>query len=189
VTFSYSTDTAKDFRPASRHFDKIADLMRSEFNYSAATFRDNYRNIENALSGQTMILLDFDEGMTIEEAANLFGQTRAIIGTTRNHRIDKNGKVSDRFRVALQCKPVTLTAEEYKEMMRQVVDAFGADRACVDISRFYFGNPNADVYASAGTQLFNWEHYWKKAQAEKKRIDSEYTEYRAEYKCQWHSRQ
>jgi len=119
--------------------------------------------------------------MTIEEAANLFGQTRAIIGTTRSHRIEKNGKVSDRFRVALQCKPVTLTAEEYKDMMRQVVDSFGADRACVDISRFYYGNPNADVYESAGTQLFDWEHYWAKAQAEKKRIDSEYTAYRTEY--------
>jgi len=181
VTFSYSTDTAKDFKPASRNFDKVADLMRSEFNYSAAQYTGNYRNIENALSGQTMILLDFDEGMTIEEAANLFGQTRAIIGTTRSHRIEKNGKVSDRFRVALQCKPVTLTAEEYKDMMRQVVDSFGADRACVDISRFYYGNPNADVYESAGTQLFDWEHYWAKAQAEKKRIDSEYTAYRTEY--------
>jgi len=181
VSFSYSNDITKDFKRTTRPFEKVADLLHSDLNYSATEYDGGYRNTENSRPGQNLMVLDYDDGLTIDEALNRFATLRAVIGTTRSHQKEKNGKTCDRFRVVLQCKPITLGAHEYKEMMREVVDVFGSDKACINIDRFYYGNPEATVYQSAGKELFDWEHYWERAQARMRREADEYSEYRATY--------
>jgi hypothetical protein len=128
------------------------------------------------------MILDYDDGMTIEDAQSMFSTHRAIIATTRSHGKEKHGKVCDRFRVIMQCKtPITLQKDDYREMMRVVVDHFGSDSACINNDRFYFGNPEAQVEFTNGIELFDWEHYWRKAQVKKRIEQSEYEQYRKDF--------
>lgn len=182
VTISYSTELADGYFPVTVPFRKIRGLMASEFNYSATSFVNEYRTSSNALPGQDVVILDFDEGMTLDEAKMKFSAFKAVIGTTRNHQVSKNGVICDRFRVAIQCSPMSLNVEEYKQMMITVTDIFGSDPACKDMARMYYGNPNADVYETDGTELFDWEEYWMRTQVRIARESRMYTAYCEENK-------
>jgi len=182
VTFSYSKDMASGFRLRSAPFSRIAQLAKSEFNYSAAQFDGGYRNSENAAQGQTLMILDYDDGLSIDDARKKFADVRAVIATTRNHRKEKNGKICDRFRVIMQCaKPIALQKDDYREMMRSVVEQFGSDPACINNDRFYYGAPDAEVEFTNGMTLFDWERFWYKAQAKRRTEQEEYDRYRVDY--------
>lgn len=182
VTFSFSSSDPAGYEPKSTRFDRVADLVRSKFNYSASQFADKYRNGDNAQQGQTLMILDYDDGMTLDEARVRFATHRAIIATTRNHQKEKHGVTCDRFRVIMQCKsPILLQKDDYREMMRVVVESFKSDPACINNDRFYYGNPSADVEFTNGLEMFDWEHYWKKAQAKRRIEQIEYEQYRREY--------
>lgn len=175
VTVSYSAQNADGFKSVSLTMDKLADLLKSKFNYSPTTYTGEYRNIENAQEGQTAVVLDFDDGMTLEDAKVKFGGIKSIIATTRNHQKEKNGIVCDRFRVVMPCRPMTLCSASYAELMVTVIDVFGSDPSCKDISRMYYGNPDAEIWMSEGTELFDWEEYWHMAQARLREIAEKHT--------------
>ena len=144
--------------------DRVADLVRSAGQYSAVQFQGGYRCAKNAIPGSELIILDYDAGVTLVDAVEMFRQYIGIVATTRSHQKEKNGVVCDRFRVILPTlRPVKLEAVEFSKMMKEVIHNYGTDKACSDMSRMYYGNPEAEVFFLDGYQLFDWEPFYQSA--------------------------
>ena len=165
VTVSISEHITENFKSYVVPFNKIVDLVKSRFNYSAGTFKDNYRNADNYLNYSDLIILDVDDGKTIDEARNIFEPFDYIIATTKSHKKEKNGKICDRFRVILPTeKPINLNKTDYSKMMNEVFKDYPfVDTVCKDSSRFYFPAKNSTIITHSGFTNFEWETYHKRA--------------------------
>jgi len=121
--------------------------------WSPATFNDGIRN-NKTLQSIELLVLDVDDGCTLEQAKECFASYAHIIATTKSHQKEKNGVACDRFRVVLQLpKPVT-TDEEFKEywFAAKALWPF-IDDACKDSARFFY--PCVDVVAVSHGALFS----------------------------------
>ena len=144
--------------------DRVADMVRTACQYSAVEFRDGYRDARHAIPGSELIILDYDDGVKLVDAVDMFRQYIGIVATTRSHQKEKHGVVCDRFRVILPTlKPVKLEAVEFSKMMKEVIHNYGTDKACSDMSRMYYGYPEAEVFFLEGCQLFDWEPFYQSA--------------------------
>ena len=158
---TYLKDVKCSYSPC--HYNKDSKYSDKNGNEKDGYFR---RNDNNAIYGTVnALMLDFDDGLTIDEAKSIFAQYEGVIATTKSHQKDKNGIVCDRFRVIIPMQEaVTLTKEEYSEMMSYVMELYPqADKACKNISRFYFSNPDAEIYLLDGTKTFDWKAVYSKA--------------------------
>lgn len=90
--------------------------------------------------------LDFDDGMTLEEAKETFQPFMHVIGTTKSHQKDKRGVVCDRFRVLLKFAKRCTSRDDYEATARYLVRKYKADTACVDAGRFFW--PCKDIAVS-----------------------------------------
>jgi hypothetical protein len=124
--------------------NQLSFQMLQGFGWSPGVFKNNYRNLENFLS-MDVIALDFDKGMTLEEAALVFSGYQHVIGTSRSHQTSKPGKAGateppcDRFRVVLALSRAIKTDDEYKATFNALRALFpAADPQCSDASRFFF---------------------------------------------------
>ena len=125
VTVSYSNHITENFKTVRIPFFKIADLVKSDFNYSAGSFKNGYRKRENYLNYCDLIILDIDDGMSIKDAKDLFCAYDYIIATTKSHQKDKHGIICDRFRVILPTdKPITLNQVDYTKLMAEIHNTF-----------------------------------------------------------------
>ncbi|MEI6848004.1 MAG: hypothetical protein WCK32_08245 [Chlorobiaceae bacterium] len=153
------------FKLCSVTLDQLAEMVRSAGQYAATAFNNGYRDARHALPGAELIILDYDNGITLAEAKTLFSQYMGMIATTRNHQKEKHGVICDRFRVILPArKPVMLDGAAFSAMMKEVIAHYGADRACSDISRMYFGHPDSEVVFLDGWKLFDWQPFYNSAQ-------------------------
>jgi hypothetical protein len=82
--------------------------------------------------------LDFDEGMTLEEAKTTFEPFLHVIGTTKSHQKDKNGKVCDRFRVFLKLADRITDPEQMELTTKKLVRKYGADSKATDNARMFW---------------------------------------------------
>ena len=156
ITFSTSKDLAKDFAPNECRFSDFAEILKSEINYSPFQYSENYRKETNSLiSHANALIFDFDDGTSIDMAKDIFVDFSYIIATTRSHQKEKNGKVCDRFRLVLPCETnFQVSIQEYKDLMRELIERYGADPACKDVSRFYFGFKDSQIQFNFG-RLFD----------------------------------
>ena len=144
--------------------DRVADLVRSAGQYSAVQFEGGYRCAKNAIQGSELIILDYDDGVTLCDAVDIFCQYIGIVATTRSHQKEKHGVTCDRFRVILPTlRPVKLEAVEFSKMMKEVILHYATDRACSNMSRMYYGNPAAEVSFLDSSKLFDWEPFYQAA--------------------------
>lgn len=143
------TNSPKDteFNPLTLSFEKLSRITGLPRAWCATTFTDNYRKDDNATGKISLIVMDIDQGLPLDECIqNLTDRKiKALITTTKSHRVEKDGKgVCDRYRVILPLeKPLTLTAGEYKEKITLIADALNIpnDPSTRNISRLWFGNP------------------------------------------------
>jgi hypothetical protein len=146
-------------------FDVVSDAVRSAGQYSATPFRDEYRDAAHALQGAELMVLDYDAGLAIAEALTLFNPFIGLIATTRNHQKEKHGITCDRFRVILPTRsPIALGGEDFRSMMKEVINHYNTDQACCNIARMYYGFPDAEVVFLDGCKLFDWEPFFRQAQ-------------------------
>jgi hypothetical protein len=131
-------------------FNNIAEWVTQEKKvcYSPIGFKDGKRNNASTEAYSNLIVMDIDEGMSIDYAKEIFKDYYAIITTTRNHQKEKNGVVSDRFRVILLAnKYIYTTPKKYKQLMENIQQFydFSMDTACFDKAHIYYSNPS-DVW-------------------------------------------
>lgn len=175
ITFSTSKELAKDYISNSLPFGEFGTILKSEINYSPFQYRENYRKEDNSvLTNANCIFLDFDDGLSIDKAKGIFSHLCYVLATTKSHQKEKNGKVCDRFRIVIPCETnITLCKEDYKELMNDIITTYGADRACKDIARFYYGFKDSEVFYNFG-DLFDLEKAMEKIK-KKKQIIKEMT--------------
>ncbi|OPH61748.1 hypothetical protein BC351_00460 [Paenibacillus ferrarius] len=89
----------------------------------------------NCWSSQEVICLDFDDGMTIENALIEFKDNAAFIYKTFNHT-DKHHK----FRVVFILDRVITNYNDFSNIMNELLSRYPmADRSCSDGSRMFYG--------------------------------------------------
>lgn len=141
--------------------NSLQDLVNhaTKHDYSMGVFKDNYRNKKNFIEAQA-IAIDVDndgpnDNYTIEEATEVFADYRHIICPSKSHRIDKNGKVADRFRVILFLNETVTDAKDFQATWKKIYEFYpAADRACKDASRFFYPSPSVHSLNDKGKE---WE--------------------------------
>lgn len=109
----------------------------SKHPWSPIIFKGNYRRKKNFIFSD-ICALDFDGTILLDEAIKMFEAYHCLIGSTRNHRKDRNdGKgAQDRFRVLIPWTQKITKLEDYEKSMRIAVMHFkGADTSGVDGAR------------------------------------------------------
>jgi len=162
VLISYSSHITENFKTKILPFSKVADLVKSKFNYSSGSFKDGYRKRDNYQDRSDVIILDIDDGLEISKAKRIFEPCTHIIATTKSHQKEKNGIVCDRFRVILQCEnPIPLNSEDYNDLMQEIHKHFDfVDTSCKDSARFYYPSQDSVIQTYQGFCGFYWEDYW-----------------------------
>lgn len=134
------------------HGWKVADTMDLEriakcivsFVWSPSVFNHGHRAERNFL-GSNFLSLDFeDERYTLPDAQLDFCDFNHIIGTTRNHRKIKDGRVMDRFRVIIPVEETMRDLETYRYNIGLIIKKFPADRKCKDGARMFY--PCSEIY-------------------------------------------
>lgn len=192
VLISTSQDMTTGFRDSRYAFDEIEDIVKTASHYSATLFKGGYRNGENAMPGQELVILDFDSELTLQYAKALFSDYLALIATTRHHQKEKvteSGTVHppcDRFRVLIPTtEPICLELEAFRRMMAEVMlDYPQADETCKNIDRMYFGYVDAETFWTDGMKLFDWKYYHKRAKERKQLQQRQKKPYRTHFQQQ-----
>lgn len=146
-------------------FYDLPSVLKMRGRYSNFYYRDKIRKAENYIPNVTnALILDIDDGATIDQFKNRLKNYAYALGTTKSHQNDKNGLVCDRFRIILPTETaVSLNSAQFSQMMSDVfIDFPECDRACKDTSRFYSGYYDAEVFLNEGN-LFDWEKYWNRS--------------------------
>jgi len=151
VNLDRTASNPDGFEKKEADFYTLHRLLISEKRYSAGTFLNNYINDKNYLSEQNIIIVDIDDGLTIEEVKALFKTTVYMIATTKSHQIEKSGKPAcDRFRLVLPTmSKFHLKPEVYSKMYGNLMDSLGmenADISCRNASRWYYGFPDGEYW-------------------------------------------
>jgi len=97
--------------------------------------------------------LDFDDGMTLENAVKTFDEYLCVIGTTKSHRVEKRGVSNDRFRVFIKLNKVCTNANDYEETVKHMIKKHGADKACSDAGRFFWPCKTIELVKWSGKVL------------------------------------
>ncbi len=144
ISTGQETDLAK-FKPVEVKTVEVLNEIILRDPYSLSTFNNNYRTKDNFSQAQA-IGLDFDAGVTLDEATELFKDYMHIIAPTRNHQVEKNGVVCDRFRVVLFLEYPIKDNETFEATWYSLADKWRKlDKACKDSSRFYY--PSQSIHS------------------------------------------
>lgn len=152
-----------NFKPV--EVNSLAEFINyaTQYNYSTGVFKDDYRNKANFLEAQS-IAIDVDnddphENYTIEDAALHFINYKHIIMPSKSHRLEKNGRIADRFRVILFLEDKINDAKDFTATWNELLKFYpAADLACKDASRFYYPSTEAYSIVDEG-QLWPVTHY------------------------------
>ena len=84
-------------------FEKLHRMVSSDYRqYSPFLFKDGTKKSENWNNeNQNILILDIDDGLTIDKAKEIFKGFKYFICTTKSHQKEKKGLVCDRFRIIL----------------------------------------------------------------------------------------
>ena len=161
---STNNDKELTYNPIEVEFKKIPEITVKHY-YSPFVFKDNTRNSKNFVSANVLIL-DIDEGLSIEQAKAMLDGYRSLIVTTMSHqKTEKNGnkiEAGDRFRILLDMEGTISDPNIYAQVIQGLIQTFKADKRCKDLARFYYCNPEQEVYTISGDKYWNIAQYLNK---------------------------
>ena len=121
-------------------------------------FKNNYRDEKNFKYTDTLVT-DCDnthsdepkDWITKEAIIDEFRDVSMLIYTSRNHMKPKDGKAPrPKYHIVFFVDRIT-SPEEYKRLIKRVQEFFPYfDTKAQDAARFFYGNPDAEIYIQAG---------------------------------------
>ncbi|MEN8699584.1 hypothetical protein [Bacillus infantis] len=139
--------------------EQLSKEILSGKTFVPATFREingqSRRSIDNWCS-QQLIALDFDEGLTLEEALDdeFFRTNAAFLYTTFNHSVELN-----KFRVVFVLDEPVYDYNQVQAVINELMTRYPyADKSCKDGSRLFFGGTKIypfDYENRMSLELFN----------------------------------
>ena len=118
--------------------------VTERFEYCAGHFANGKRNNKSAI-GVSAIILDFDDGTSLEQGIELFSFCKSLVVTTKSHQIDKHGVISDRFRVILILNVCIIDMKYYTQLMKVITRFYKSDISCIDSARYYLPSNKKQV--------------------------------------------
>lgn len=117
---SYSDHWAYNYESEVVPFDQLHLMTQAAgFHWCNHAFKAGHRAEENVLAGFNMIVIDVDEGISLETCHEIMKEHRFMTYTTKRHQTDGHG---DRFRLILPINyHLELDSDEYKEFMNNVM--------------------------------------------------------------------
>jgi hypothetical protein len=141
LKLSVSKDTTFNYKPIEvKDVDSIVQAITNN-RWSCSVFKDGHRSAKNFISADS-IAFDIDnvsgEQVSIEQARDLFSAYRHLILPTKSHRVDKHGKVADRYRVLIPFEKTVTDPDEFYGAWKSFYEQFNfLDKACKDVSRYW----------------------------------------------------
>jgi len=140
----------------------LENLVKAETisNFCLVHFLNGQRKKENIINKVNCIGIDVDVG-SIDNILNVLNEPNIcyLIYTTRNHRKEKNGFISDRFRILIPLRTVVeIEPERYEILLDNIANALNIniyDKSAKDMGRLWFTNPEAQIFKNAQGILFN----------------------------------
>ena len=106
-------------------FEQLHRMVSSDYRqYSPFFFKDGTKKSENWNNeNQNILILDIDDGLTIDKAKEIFKGFKYFICTTKSHQKEKKGLVCDIFRIILPIinNPI---GDDYFSYMRNLEKMF-----------------------------------------------------------------
>ena len=128
----------KTFKPSDAEtLEDVKEIIMDDVSWSPVIFNDNQRQQKNFREAN-LIVLDIDDGLSLENCIESVKHFSHIIGTTKSHQKEKNGKVCDRYRVILATTAPCHSLLDYKVTIKYYTNLLGADRAATDGARYFF---------------------------------------------------
>lgn len=123
-----------------RELASLKDLAKlcAEGVWIPGVFNGGRRNLVSWESAD-FIALDFDDGtFSLQQAVKTFCDCACIVGTTRSHQKEKNGRINDRFRVVFKLQTTCTSLEDYRYNVQNLITEYDADWSCHDPSHLFF---------------------------------------------------
>lgn len=134
MRISYSKHYTEGFKADTAKFDDLHKLVSLPgYHYCAHHFIDGYRDIDHAMTGFNLAIIDIDAGVTMDSAKELLAEYQCLFATTKRHTDELN-----RFRIIMPLSHmVKLTADNYSKFMKNLYDwlPFPCDNQTFDIAR------------------------------------------------------
>lgn len=155
MNVNFMMDTVhSNFKPSSSEFPKINKRVLGNAVYiSVKEFAENVSKGKNFIPAflkvkagsikrrtdywvsQQIIALDFDDGMSVQEARIIFAETAAFIYLTHSHTDDK-----PKFRVVFILDKPCFDFYEIENLLKRLLTLYpAADQKCKDCTRFFYG--------------------------------------------------
>lgn len=118
LILSYGNHFAYGYNNDHAPFDQLHMLTQAEgMHWANHHFKNGHRAEENTLAGFNTIVIDVDEGVTLETAHELLSEYKFMTYTTKRHTDDDN-----RFRIIIPINyHLELDQDDYKEFMNSVM--------------------------------------------------------------------
>ena len=124
-------------------FDDIPDIITDTGNYCACKLKDEYRLDENFEGHVDVLIIDVDDGCSINQAKYIFEKYEFYLITTKSHQRNKGGVVCDRFRMFFKLSETVHSREQMEEIYSRFIDAYPfIDKSCRNVSRFFYPSPS-----------------------------------------------
>lgn len=144
-----------DFHTAT-DVDTLKKLVANDHTFIC--FKNNYRDEKNFKYTDTLVT-DCDnthsddpkDWITKEAIIDEFQDVSMLIYTSRNHMKQKDGKAPrPKYHIVFFVDRIT-SPEKYKRLIKRVQEFFPYfDTKAQDAARFFYGNPDAEIYVQAG---------------------------------------
>jgi hypothetical protein len=153
---SYSDHWAYNYQAEKVPFDQLSNLTQAEgYHWANHTFKNGHRAEENVIVGFNMIVIDVDEGISLEMAHEIMKDYRFMTYTTKRHQAEGHG---DRFRLVLPINYVLeLDGDEYKEFMNNVLEwlPFKTDTSANQRAKKWESNHNGAFHYNAEGEILD----------------------------------
>jgi len=134
IPFAVSDDITINYKNMNQPFDKLYRLAtKNDLHWTAHHLREGYRSDENVIPGFSLVVLDIDTGITLDEARILLKEYKCLIYTTKRHT-----PAAHRFRLIIPTNYfLKLDADDYKEFMTNIYEwlPFPVDETTHDRAR------------------------------------------------------
>lgn len=119
IRLSYSDHWAYNYQAEEVPFDQLHQLTQAEgMHWANHHFKNGHRAEENVIAGFNMVVIDVDEGISLEAVHSLMKDFKFMTYTTKRHTEEVN-----RFRLMLPTNYyLEFDSDEYKEFMNQVME-------------------------------------------------------------------
>jgi hypothetical protein len=126
------------------------------YDHVGCLLKGSYRNNNNWLKSNCLMADCDDNALPIEEFIEKYKKYEFYLATSKSHNKEKHGTIGPRYHCYF---PITLTDDsQYYQNLIYKLHTFlekKADKQAKDISRLFYGNPQAEVYYNQGISIEN----------------------------------